>query len=159
MEARHGAGKDRVAEEERTDVAGKAERRAAAFRKVREAHQTEVAEDYVELIGDLIAEQGEARLTDLADHTGVTLASASSIIKRLQREGLVATQRYRSLFLTEAGAKMADESRERHRVVQEFFLALGVDPLTAEADAEGVEHHVSDETLEALARLTERLNG
>lgn len=129
-------------------------RRAAAFRKVREAHQTEMAEDYVELIGDLIAATGEARLTDVAGSMGVTQASASKVVARLKREGLVDNRPYRSIFLTEAGAAMAAESRRRHRVVLDFLLALGLDADTAANDSEGIEHHVSAATLAALAALT-----
>lgn len=132
-------------------------RRAAAFRKTREAHLTEVAEDYVELIGDLIVETGEARLTDVAENMAVSQATASKIVARLQREGLVRSRPYRAIFLTPAGAEMAEESRRRHRLVLDFLLALGVDEATADADAEGMEHHVSDVTLAALTRLTARL--
>lgn len=128
--------------------------RAAAFRKTREAHLTEVAEDYVELIGDLIAQHGEARLTDIAECLGVSQATASKVITRLRREGLVENRRYRSIFLTETGRKMADTSRERHRIVFEFLRALGVGETIAHADSEGIEHHVSDETLERLRDLT-----
>lgn len=134
-----------------------AARRAAAFRKTRDAHQTEMAEDYVELIGDLIAESGEARLTDVAQHMGVSHATAAKVVARLRRQGLVQNRPYRALFLTEDGTRMADESRRRHQVVYDFLRAIGVPELTAEADAEGVEHHVSDETLDALARLTRDL--
>ena len=62
-----------------------AARRAAAFRRMREAHRTEMAEDYVELIGDLIAATGEARLTDLAENIGVSPATATKVVQRLQR--------------------------------------------------------------------------
>lgn len=133
-------------------------RRAAAFAKTREAHLTEVAEDYVELIGDLIEEVGEARLTDIAENMAVSPATASKIIARLGREGLVESRPYRSVFLTDSGAAMAAESRRRHAVVFDFLRALGLDEATAQADSEGMEHHVSDATLEALAGLSERLN-
>ncbi len=132
--------------------------RAAAFRKTREAHLTEVAEDYVELIGDLIAQQGEARLTDVAERLGVTQATASKVITRLRRDGLVENKRYRSIFLTERGRELADASRERHRIVFEFLMALGLDEAVARADSEGIEHHVSDVTLTKLRELTQRLN-
>lgn len=131
-----------------------AQERAAAFRKVREAHQTEMAEDYVELIGDLIARYGEARLTDVAEHTGVTLATAAKIVQRLSREGLVHSRPYRSLFLTPEGEAMATVSRERHRIVHDFLVAIGVDPAIAALDSEGVEHHVSEETLARFQALT-----
>ena len=135
-----------------------AARRAAAFRRMREAHRTEMAEDYVELIGDLIAATGEARLTDLAENIGVSHATATKVVQRLQRAGLVQTRPYRSIFLTESGEAIAEASRSRHKAVHDFLRALGIDEMTAEADAEGIEHHVSEQTLAAFIRLTERLN-
>jgi len=133
--------------------------RADAFRKVREAHQTEMAEDYVELIGDLIGEYGEARLTDIADNLGVTQATASKVVARLRREGLVENRPYRSIFLSAAGEAMAAMSRARHQVVYDFLRALGVDEATAHCDSEGMEHHVSEETLDRLKALTAELQG
>jgi len=132
-------------------------RRAAAFLRMREAHRSEAAEDYVELVGDLIAATGEARLTDLAAHLGVSTATASKVVHRLQLEGLLESRPYRSIFLTERGEAVAAASRHRHAVVREFLRAIGVSDATSEADAEGMEHHVSDETLAALARMTEML--
>lgn len=134
-----------------------AARRAAAFRATRDAHSTEMAEDYVELIGDLILEEGEARLTDLAGHMGVTHATAAKVVARLKVLGLVEGRPYRSLFLTAKGAEVAERSRARHQVVVEFLRALGVSGQTAEIDAEGLEHHVSEETLGALTELTRSL--
>ena len=134
------------------------ERRAAAFRRMREAHRTEMAEDYVELISDLILANGEARLADLALHIGVTSATATKVVQRLQRAGLVESRPYRSIFLTKEGDAIAEMSRRRHRIVEDFLRALGIDELTVEADAEGIEHHVSAETLAAFERLTRELN-
>lgn len=131
-------------------------RHAARFKRVRDAHQTEVAEDYVELIGDLIEETGEARVVDLAQRLGVSSATVNSTIHRLQRDGLVTSKPYRSIFLTEEGQELATTSRERHRLVRDFLIALGVDPLVADADAEGIEHHVSDATLETFRAHLER---
>ena len=87
-----------------------AARRAAAFRRMRDARSSEVAEDYVELVGDLITETGAARLTDLADCLGVAPATASKALQRLQRDGLVEAKPYRSITLTEAGETMAAAS-------------------------------------------------
>lgn len=129
-----------------------AKRRAERFQRVRDAHQKELAEDYVELISDLINETGEARVVDLALRLGVTGATVNNTIQRLQREGLVTSKPYRSIFLTEQGQELAAASRERHRIVREFLIVLGVDEETAEADTEGIEHHVSDATLEAFRR-------
>lgn len=134
-----------------------AARRAAAFQRMRDAHSTEMAEDYVELIGDLIAEVGEARLTDLAQNLGVSHATAAKVVQRLAREGLVESRPYRSIFLTAEGETVAAASRERHRIVHEFLLALGVSDRVAEADSEGIEHHVSSETLAVFQRMTAEL--
>jgi DtxR family manganese transport transcriptional regulator len=127
-------------------------RRAQRFKRVRDAHQTEMAEDYVELIADLIDATGEARVVDLAECLGVSKPTVNGAIQRLQREGLVSSAPYRSIFLTDKGRGLAACSRERHRVVREFLVALGVDLDTADADAEGIEHHVSEVTLAAFRR-------
>lgn len=133
-------------------------RQARNFQRVREAHQTELAEDYVELIADLIDQTGEARVVDLAERLGVTNATVNNTVQRLQRDNLVTTQRYRSIFLTGDGQRLADASRARHLLVRNFLIALGIDTKTAEADAEGIEHHVSEKTLAAFRRFTTEQN-
>ena len=130
------------------DVARQAER----FKRVRDAHQTEMAEDYVELIAELLDRKGEARLVDLAECLGVSKPTVSGAIQRLQREGLVSSEPYRAIFLTEKGRGLAAASRERHGIVRELLVALGVDAETADADAEGIEHHVSEATLTAFRK-------
>lgn len=126
--------------------------RAERFRRVRDAHQSETAEDYVELIAELMDEKGEARLVDLAERFGVTKATVNNTIQRLQRDGFVTSEPYRAIFLTEKGRKLAAASRERHLIVRDLLISLGVDPETADADAEGIEHHVSKATLEAFRK-------
>ena len=127
---------------------------AAKFDRIRRAHQSEVAEDYVEMIADLIAETGEARTVDLAARFGVTSPTVNAIVQRLHREDLVETRPYRSIFLTEAGQALAEEARDRHRIVRDFLVAIGVPETVAEEDAEGIEHHVSAETLAVFAKIT-----
>jgi DtxR family manganese transport transcriptional regulator len=120
--------------------------------RTRKDHSQELAQDYVEMIAELIARTGEARLTDLARGLGVTHVTANRTLKRLQRQGLVTSQPYRSIFLTANGRSLARESRERHETVVKFLIALGVPEPVAESDAEGIEHHVSRETLAAFVR-------
>ena len=129
---------------------------AERFRRVREDHSRETAEDYVELIQALTDEHGEARAVDLATRLGVSQVTVTKTIQRLMRDGLVTTQPYRAVFLTEEGQRMAHESRRRHEIVVGFLLALGVGEVTAETDAEGIEHHVSEETLAAMERFVGR---
>lgn len=132
-----------------------AKRQARSFERVRDAHQREVAEDYVELIADLIDVTGEARSVDVAERMGVTNATVNTTLNRLIREGLVLKERYRSIFLTDKGRAVAETARDRHGVVRDFLLKLGIDPETAESDAEGIEHHISAKTLAALRHFTE----
>ncbi|MCB1783571.1 MAG: manganese-binding transcriptional regulator MntR [Alphaproteobacteria bacterium] len=130
-----------------------AKTQASWFSRVREAHQSETAEDYVELIADLIAVQQEARLSDIAQRLGVRHASASKVLARLAAEGYVESLPYRSIFLTEKGAALAARCKARHKIVLEFLIRLGVSPETAEYDAEGIEHHISAETLAIFKRF------
>jgi DtxR family manganese transport transcriptional regulator len=127
--------------------------RAKNFRHTRHARKSEIAEDYVELIADLIGAGGEARVVDIARGLGVSHATVIKTIGRLQRDGLVVTKPYRAIFLTEEGRRLAEWSRRRHELVLEFLLALGVSDENAHADAEGMEHHVSAETLAAFQRF------
>ncbi len=130
---------------------------AAGFGRTRDAHRAEIAEDYVELIADLIDATGEARAVDLANRLGVTPATVNNTITRLQREGLVHSEPYRAIFLTDEGRALALSCRRRHRIVIDFLRAIGVCDETARQDAEGIEHHVSEETLTALDGVTRRL--
>jgi DtxR family manganese transport transcriptional regulator len=127
--------------------------RAKNFRHTRLARKSEVAEDYVEMIADLIDGGGEARVVDIARGLGVSHATVIKTIGRLQRDGLVVTKPYRAIFLTDQGRRLAEWSRRRHAIVLEFLLAIGVKEEIAQADAEGMEHHVSLETLAAFERI------
>lgn len=126
---------------------------AQRFEHVRAAHQIEIAEDYVEMIADLISSHGEARAVDLAQCFGVTNATVNKTVSRLQRDGLVESQPYRSIFLTKKGQHMAKLSHDRHQIVLDFLKTIGVSDETAQMDAEGVEHHVSEETLKAFKKV------
>ena len=125
---------------------------ARQYAAVRHAHETELIEDYVELIGDLLDHEGEARSTDVAARMGVSQATVARMVRRLNELGYVVSEPYRSLFLTERGRAMAEWSRKRHAIVLRFLRSLGVDDATARIDAEGMEHHVSEETLEVMDR-------
>lgn len=122
--------------------------------RTRRDHANETAEDYVEAISIIQANRGLCRLTDLAKHFMVSHVTVSKILARLEREGLVATVPYSPVQLTAAGELLAIESRKRHEIVVAFLLALGVGAENAEIDAEGIEHHVSQETLRCMQQYT-----
>jgi DtxR family manganese transport transcriptional regulator len=127
--------------------------RSAAFKRTRADHQAEISEDYVELIAELIDEKGEARGTDIALRLGVANATVVKTLKRLQDQGLVTQEPYRAIFLSVEGWKMAEDGKRKHDIVEKFLLAIGVPEATARIDSEGIEHHVSIETLKAMARF------
>ena len=132
------------------------EEHVEGFRQVREAHRRELIDDYVELISDLIIEVGEARQVDMAARLGVSQPTVAKMLKRLASVGLIEMIPWRGVFLTPEGEKLAQESRERHQIVENFLLVLGVSPEIARRDAEGMEHHVSQETLEAFRLFTQQ---
>ena len=84
---------------------------AANQRRTRQQHAQGRAQDYVESIADLIAACGEAQVTDLAKSLRVTHVTVIRTVEHLQREGLVTTQPYRSIFLTDAGRKLATKAK------------------------------------------------
>lgn len=104
----------------------------------------------MEIIADLIAATGEARVVDLARRLGVTHVTVNRTIARLQKAGYVRSQPYRAIFLTRDGTRLAATSKRRHETVVAFLRSLGVSQQAAEMDAEGIEHHVSPETLNAF---------
>lgn len=134
-------------------VVDEPESQTRAFEQQRRQRDSMMAQDYCELIADLIDAQGEARAVDISRRLGVAHATVVNTIGRLQRDGYVQQQPYRSIFLTETGRALALECRRRHQIVLRFLEALGIDPETARADAEGMEHHVSEPTLAAFERF------
>ena len=125
---------------------------AESFRRSRRDRAGEIAQDYVEAIADLTAAVGEARVVDLARRLGVTHVTVNRTLARLQQAGYVNTKPYRAIFLTSAGNRLAEESKRRHETVVAFLRSLGISERAAEMDAEGIEHHVSPETLAVFER-------
>lgn len=127
------------------------------FRQTRNSHANETAEDYVEAIDSILGTQGTCRASDLARKFDVSHVTVHRIVTRLQDAGLLCTEPYRPITLTSKGKRLAKKSKQRHDLVLQFLLAIGVDPEVASIDAEGIEHHVSDQTLDRLAESIERL--
>ena len=129
---------------------------AENFRRSRRDRALETAQDYVEAIADLTVARGEARVVDLARRLGVTHVTVNRTLARLQKSGFVNTEPYRAIFLTGTGEKLAAECKRRHETVVSFLRSLGISERIAELDAEGIEHHVSPETLSAFERLLKK---
>jgi DtxR family manganese transport transcriptional regulator len=127
----------------------------AAFRRTRRDHRNETAEDYVEAIAELIAAEGACRVTDLAGRFGVSHVTVIRIVQRLEREGYVTTEPYQPLGLTSKGRRLAKRCRERHDIVYRFLRTIGLDDRIAAIDSEGIEHHLSPETLTRFREIAE----
>ena len=115
------------------------------------------AEDYLERIHELIEKKGYARAVDIAKALGISQPSVTSMVKKLAESGLLNYERYRGLTLTDEGLSVARAIQERHRILRRFLSLLKVSRESQERDIEGLEHHISDETVSALAKLSDVL--
>ena len=118
---------------------------------------TAAVEDYLERISELIETKGYARVVDIAAELKISQASVTTMVQRLDAEGLVNYEKYRGMVLTEAGQKVAARIAHRHELLTNFLRQLGLDENVISKDVEGMEHHVSSETFAALERLTAHL--
>ncbi len=118
---------------------------------------TAAAEDYLERISELIKTKGYARVVDVAAELKISQASVTTMVQRLDAEGLVNYEKYRGMVLTEAGEAVAARIAHRHELLTQFLRHLGLDEKVISRDVEGMEHHVSPETFEALERLNAHL--
>ncbi len=111
----------------------------------------------MEAVAELIQERSACRVVDLARRFGVSHVTVNRIVRRLHNEGLLIAEPYQPVLLTAKGRRLAEKSRERHQIVCDFLLAIGLDAATAALDAEGMEHHISPKTLLRFKALTEQL--
>jgi Mn-dependent DtxR family transcriptional regulator len=116
-------------------------------------------EDYLEQIHNLIVGKGYARVVDIAQNLGISQASVTNMIQKLDAEGFVVYERYRGVVLTEEGRKVGAEIARRHEVLTRLLSGFGLDPKTVHEDVEGMEHHISRQTLDVLTLLMEELEG
>ena len=117
----------------------------------------ESGEMYLETIYVLTRERNDVRAIDVGEYMGFSKPSVSRAIGLLKSGGFVSADAAGHLSLTEEGLRMAQRTYERHRLLTECFTLLGVDAQTADADACKIEHHISDETFDALKRYLENI--
>jgi Mn-dependent DtxR family transcriptional regulator len=132
----------------------------AAKRQETTAHvHSPAIEDYLEQIHNLIEGKGYARVVDIAKNLGISQASVTNMIQRLDAEGYVVYERYRGVIMTDSGRKIGQEIARRHEVLTRLLSGFGLDPKTVHEDVEGMEHHISRQTLDVLTLLMEELEG
>lgn len=116
-------------------------------------------EDYLERILELINTKGYARVVDIARSLGISQASVTNMVQRLDAEGLLKYEKYRGLVLTTAGETLARNITRRHQLLTDFLKLLGLPDDVIFHDVEGMEHHISPPTLRAIENLTRTLQG
>ena len=120
------------------------------YTNIRKQNKNEILEDYVEAIQEISEVKGDVKNADLAAHFGVSQATINKNLKRLINFKLASSEPYRSIFLTDEGKKLAVVSKQKHKIVYDFLIKLGVSKKNAQFDSEGIEHHVSEETLKLM---------
>ena len=125
------------------------------YSNIRNQNKNEILEDYVEAIQEISEIKGDVKNADLAIHFGVSQATINKNLKRLISSKLATSEPYRSIFLTDKGKQLATISKEKHNIVYQFLIKLGVSKKVAQYDSEGIEHHVSEETLKLMKSFSE----
>lgn len=114
-------------------------------------------DDYLEQILHLIEAKGYARAVDISKNLGISQASVTNMLRRLDSEGLVNHEKYRGTVLTEEGHRIALAIIERHQTLTRFLRLFGIDEETIYRDVEGMEHHVSRPTLNVIRAVADAL--
>ena len=115
------------------------------------------AEDYLEAILVLTKQNGKVRAIDIANHMGFSKPTISIIMKQFRDNGYITLDDERNIHLTEKGAAIAIEIHERHTVLSNVLIAIGVDKETAFADACKIEHNMSEKTFECIKAFYEKM--
>lgn len=110
-------------------------------------------EDYLETVLILQKKNGSVRSSDVADYLKVTRPSVSRAISILKDGGFLLMNDDKTLTLTEIGSDVAERVYEKHCVLKDRLVSLGVDPKIAEQDACGIEHIISYESFEKIKAL------
>ena len=117
---------------------------------------SEAEQDYLEVIHELIQTKGYAKVVEIAQRLNLKGPSVTRMVQKLSRDGYLKYEKYRGIVMTAQGRLMAKDMQRRHLLLKNFLMGLGVDAKTADADAEGMEHHISPKTIKCLAHWLER---
>jgi DtxR family transcriptional regulator, manganese transport regulator len=112
--------------------------------------RTDRMEDYLEVIYELVEQKGYATTVDISTYLNVSSPSVTKMTQKLDETGYLKYEKYRGIRLTDEGIRIAQNIRNRHGLLAEFFKMIGVDEESANSDAEGIEHHLHPETIKRL---------
>ncbi len=110
-------------------------------------------EDYLEVISELVELKGYANTIDISRYMNVSAPSVTKMLQRLDENGYLEYEKYRGINLTTKGNALADAVRQKHGILLEFFMMLGIDYNAANQDAEGMEHHLNPKTIKQLRKF------
>ena len=124
---------------------------------VKKQDRTDRMEDYLEVIYELVQQKGYATTVDISSYLSVSSPSVTKMMQKLDETGYLIYEKYRGIKLTNEGIRIARNIRNRHGLLAEFFMIIGVDEETANNDAEGIEHHLHPETMKKLEEFINEL--
>ena len=124
---------------------------------VKKEDRTDRMEDYLEVIYELVQEKGYATTVDISSYLNVSSPSVTKMVQKLDETGHLKYEKYRGIKLTNEGIRIARNIRNRHGLLAEFFMMIGIDEETANNDAEGIEHHLHPETMKKLEEFINEL--
>lgn len=115
--------------------------------------RTQRMEDYLEVIYELIEHKGYANMSDISNYLNVSSASVTKMVQRLHDSGYIEYEKYRGIRMREKGLEVARMMRERHSILTEFLLLLGLEEDDAHRITEGMEHYFDNRALRRLEQL------
>ena len=118
---------------------------------------TPTMEDYIEIIYSLIKTKGYARSADIAKQLNVYPSTVTKMLKKLDNEEYIAYEKYRGIALTEKGQKMGEYALKRHTLLEDFMKVIGIKKDRIYKEVEGIEHHISEDSLKKITKLTNYL--
>ena len=110
-------------------------------------------EDHIEQIYILIEQKGYARVSDIAESLSVLPSSVTKMVQKLDKDGYLIYERYRGLMLTSKGLKLGKRLVQRHDLLEQFLRLIGVQEDNIYKDVEGIEHHLSWNSIERIGDL------
>ncbi|WP_422122181.1 transcriptional regulator MntR [Planococcus sp. X10-3] len=114
-------------------------------------------EDHIEIIYSLIEQKGYARVSDIAEALSVLPSSVTKMVQKLDKDGYLIYERYRGLVLTPQGQKLGKRLVKRHDLLEQFLRLIGVEEERIYDDVEGIEHHLSWNSINRIADLVQVL--
>lgn len=115
---------------------------------------TTTMEDYLEVISELVELKGYASPTDISNYMNVRPPSVTKMLRRLDADGYLKYKKYQGLKLTPKGVNVANNIRQKHSDLLDFFEIIGVESSVAHKDVEGIEHHMNPKTMKQLRKFT-----